>query len=207
MYFIKLGKFSSIIFSNIISSLVSLFFLWDSYSVYVNEPNNVSYRLFTLFIINLLPWSSWQLSCLRVCSFFVLPAQICYWINPVKFLRFYLFIFSDGGGREKDRKRNINVRENHRSVASCAHHNQGPCSDWGPNLQPTHVSLLGIELATFNFAGWHPTKWAILVRAVPWIFNFSYFTFQLLYFCLVSFYIFCFIHISIMFKHLFLDFL
>ena len=56
-------------------------------------------------------------------------------INPFKidyldyFLRFYLFL-ERGEGREKERERNINVREIHPLVASLMHPNQGP------NLQP-----------------------------------------------------------------------
>lgn len=43
-------------------------------------------------------------------------------------------------------------RQEHRSVAYCT------CPYWGPNLQPTHVSLPGIELITFRFTGGHTTN-------------------------------------------------
>ena len=36
---------------------------------------------------------------------------------------------------------------------------------WGPGLQPKHVTLLGIKLVIFGFAGWHSIHWAILARA------------------------------------------
>ena len=44
-------------------------------------------------------------------------------------LRFYLFIFREGKGRE----RNIDVREKHRSFVSCMR------PDQGPNPQPRGV--------------------------------------------------------------------
>ena len=46
---------------------------------------------------------------------------------------FMYFIFG-GEGREKERKRNIYMREKHGLVASYVH------PDQGPNLQPRHVS-------------------------------------------------------------------
>ena len=57
----------------------------------------------------------------------------------------YLFIYffrDRGEGKEKDMERNINVREKHRSVASCTCPtrdqtcNPGTCPDWESNLQP-----------------------------------------------------------------------
>ena len=57
------------------------------------------------------------------------------------FKRFYLFL-ERGEGREKDRERNIDVREIHQSVASRTPpsgdlaHNPGMCPDWEWNLQP-----------------------------------------------------------------------
>ena len=52
------------------------------------------------------------------------------------FLRFYLFIFRQRGGREKEKERNINVWL--------------PLTRplWGPRLQPRHVPWLGTEPAT-----------------------------------------------------------
>ena len=44
-----------------------------------------------------------------------------------------LIDFRDGGGRERERERNIDVGEKHRSVACHMH------SDQGPNMQPRHV--------------------------------------------------------------------
>ena len=59
------------------------------------------------------------------------------------YLRFYLFL-EGGEWREKERERNINVREKHQSVASCM------CLHQRPNLQPRHMPWLGIELVTFT---------------------------------------------------------
>ena len=39
----------------------------------------------------------------------------------------------EGDGGERERKRNIDMREKHPLVASCTH------PDWGPNLQPRDV--------------------------------------------------------------------
>ena len=55
-----------------------------------------------------------------------------------------LLILERGEGRERERERDINVREKHGSVASCT------CPNWGLNLQPWHLSWLGIEAMTFS---------------------------------------------------------
>ena len=57
--------------------------------------------------------------------------------------RFYFFIFR-GEGREKERERN-DVREKHRSVASCLYLEREP----NLQLQPRNVPQLGIEPVTF----------------------------------------------------------
>ena len=60
-----------------------------------------------------------------------------------------LFIYFLREGREgKERERNVDIWEKHRSVASCTCPNQGP----GP--QPRYVPWSGIELVTFCFLGW-----------------------------------------------------
>ena len=64
-----------------------------------------------------------------------------------------------GEGKEKERERNIKVWEKHWLVASLMSSNQGP------NPQPKHVPWLGIEPATFCFAGRCPNNWATAVRA------------------------------------------
>ena len=61
--------------------------------------------------------------------------------------RFYLFTFRDRG-REGENEGNTDVREKHRSVAS--HMLPDPKSNW----------------QHFCFAGWCPTNWATLVRAL-----------------------------------------
>ena len=84
------------------------------------------------------------------CQFFVFTYLLTYLLT-------YLFLES-GEGRAKGRE-NINVREKHRLVASRIY------PDQRLNPQPRHVPWLGIELLTFHFAGWCPTKWATPVRA------------------------------------------
>ena len=82
------------------------------------------------------------------------------------FLEKILFIFRDRkreGEREKERI--INMWEKHRWVAS----HMPPNRTW-PAL--THVPWLGIEPATFHFAGWYPTNWAMPARATMKILGF-----------------------------------
>ena len=59
-----------------------------------------------------------------------------------------MLILERGVGRE----RNIDVREKHQLVASCTWPNRGP------DLQPRHVSWLGIKSATFQFMGWRSNQ-------------------------------------------------
>ena len=61
----------------------------------------------------------WSISQEHMWDFFVL---FC--------VRFYLFIFREGEGKEKERGRNISVREKHQSVASQRH------PDWELNRWP-----------------------------------------------------------------------
>ena len=70
---------------------------------------------------------------------------------------FRILFILDGG---KGRGRNIDVREQHPSVASRTHH------DWGPNPQPS-LCPDWIQPETFHFVGWHTTNWATPVRAKP----------------------------------------
>ena len=70
-----------------------------------------------------------------------------------------LFILARGEGRQKEREREIDVREKHRLVVS------GTCPNQGLNLQPRHVPWPGIEPVTLRFVGWCPTNWATLARA------------------------------------------
>ena len=73
------------------------------------------------------------------------------------FLRFYLFTFRKRG-RKGERE-----GEQHRCI------NWLPLShapNWGPGPQPRHMPWLGIELATFQFAGQHSIHWATPARAI-----------------------------------------
>ena len=74
--------------------------------------------------------------------------------------RFYLFL-ERGEGRDKEKERNTDMREKHRSVAS------GTCPNQGLNLQLRHVSWLGIKPVTFHF---EPTEthWSGLIL---WVFH------------------------------------
>ena len=56
-------------------------------------------------------------------------------------------ILERGEGREKERERNINVREKYGSVASQTR------PDQGPNLQSKHVPWVGINTATLSHTG------------------------------------------------------
>ena len=78
-----------------------------------------------------------------------------------RFLFIYLNIVvsREKEGREKEKERNIDVREKHQSVASHIHSNRGP------NLQPRRVPWLGTEPATLWSTEQCPTHWATLVRA------------------------------------------
>ena len=51
----------------------------------------------------------------------------------ILFLRFCLFIFREWGTREKKRERDIDVQET--SISYLSH-----VPNWGPGLQPRHVS-------------------------------------------------------------------
>ena len=66
----------------------------------------------------------------------------------------YLFL-ERGEWRERERERNINVREKYWSAASHRDPDQGP----------GHAAWPGIKLATFCFAGRCPAIWATSVRA------------------------------------------
>ena len=75
------------------------------------------------------------------------------WIRSFFKIFFFSLILERGGGREKERERNINVREKHQSTASCMYPNLQ-----GMNLQPRHVPCLGIKPATLRSAWWHSTN-------------------------------------------------
>ena len=58
-------------------------------------------------------------------------------------------------GKEKERERNINVREKLWLVICHT------CPEWGPNPQSRQEPWLGITMVTFHFVRWHQTHWAI----------------------------------------------
>ena len=70
-------------------------------------------------------------------------------------IAFFFFSREKGGGREGEKE-----QEKHLLAASRM------CPDWGLNPQPRHLPWPGIELATFHFVGWCPTKWATAVGAI-----------------------------------------
>ena len=72
--------------------------------------------------------------------------------------RFYLFL-KRVERREKERDRNISVREKHLLVASCT------CPDQGLNPQPRHVPWPGMDPVIFHFVERCPHNWVTLIRA------------------------------------------
>ena len=70
-----------------------------------------------------------------------------------------LFIFRERG-KEGEREREKHWCERATSTSCLLH-----TPNWGPALQPSHVSWLGIEPATFGFGEWCLTHWATRVRA------------------------------------------
>ena len=77
------------------------------------------------------------------------------------FLKYFIYLFLEKREwRDKERERNIDVREKHQLVVSLT------LPDQGPNVQPRHVPWPGIKPVTFLYAGWCPTNWATPVRAV-----------------------------------------
>ena len=74
-------------------------------------------------------------------------------------LKDFIYIFlKRGEGRDKERERNVDVKENHWSAASLMRPN------WRPNPQPRHVLWPGIEPVAFHFVGRQPANRATLVR-------------------------------------------
>ena len=75
----------------------------------------------------------------------------------VLFFKDFIYLFFRGEGREKERERNIDVREKHHLAAS----HTGPSQVWIP--QPRH--LPGIKLVTFHFAEQCSANGVTTVRA------------------------------------------
>ena len=94
------------------------------------------------------------------------------------FLRFYLFTVKErGGGREKERERNMDVWGD--TSIGCLSH----APNWRLSLRPGHVPQLGIEQETGWFKGQHSVHWTIPART-QWgtstnfcriVFNFKWF--------------------------------
>ena len=71
-------------------------------------------------------------------------------------LRTCLLILERGERWERERERNIDVREEHWLLASCM------CPNWGINPQPRHVPWPGIKPMTFWFTGPHQPGWVLI---------------------------------------------
>ena len=99
---------------------------------------------------------SFDISHSRSWSLISLPLNVSWtWWLLKKKKRFYLFIFREGGGKEK-----------HQCVRDI---DQLPLTspNWGPGLQPRHVPWLGNQRPfRQSFAGRSPTHWATLVKAL-----------------------------------------
>ena len=80
-------------------------------------------------------------------------------------INFFIFSFhflEKGEGRDKERDvcLNVDVREKHWLI------DFHKCPDHGLNPQPRHMPWLRTKQVTFWFAGWCPTNYAKLVRAI-----------------------------------------
>ena len=109
------------------------------------EPRLTNYKVCSFLLYDI---TSPGLYLLHLSNIYVL---IWHYIFIASFFKIYLFLVRGKGGRKT--RRNISVKEkHHQSIASSM------CLHRGPNLQLRHVPWPGIELTTFHFAGWHPTK-------------------------------------------------
>ena len=72
----------------------------------------------------------------------------------MSFVYNFIYLFLERGTGGEKRERNISALEKHQLGASPTPPN------WGPGPQPRHMPQRGIELATFQLAGWHPVHWA-----------------------------------------------
>ena len=113
----------------------------------------VNLILLYLFAYSMLPFTYLIVSQTKM-------SQTELWITLLHFSKIYFstsvhfkkkdFIYSliEGEGREKERERNIEVREKYQSVASrmCPNYNPGMCPE--QEMKP----------ATFRFVEWHPTN-------------------------------------------------
>ena len=92
---------------------------------------------------------------IQYCGYFVtqIVAALAIGRSLIGFCVFFLFFSPKRGeGREKERERDIN---------GCLLR----VPNWGPGLQPRHVTWLGIEPSTLCFAGQHSIHWATPARA------------------------------------------
>ena len=81
----------------------------------------------------------------------------CYVMTII--VSFFVFFFNVSWfqrERERKRKRNTDVKKKYWFVASHTH------PDWGANLQPRYVPLLGIEPPTF----WYAAQWSTLAKVI-----------------------------------------
>ena len=71
------------------------------------------------------------------------------------FFKDFIYLFLERGkGKEREKEGNISVRLPLGALS------------WGPGLQPRHVPLLGIDLATLWFIGLNSIYWATPARAL-----------------------------------------
>ena len=127
------------------------------------------FRLFPFNVI--IDMLGFDLPCYSLKSILVVfPTCLIDFLFPLPTFSSFSFVFLDfiylflekGREGEREGEKQRCVRE---TSIGCLWHTP----DWGPGLQPRPVLWLGIELATFHFAGRSPTNWTTPVRAFFWM--------------------------------------
>ena len=99
-------------------------------------------------------------------------AQVLVILTELRFIltQGYVLLILESDGERERKKKNTDVRDKHRSVASSTH------PDRGLNPQPRHMPWPGITPATFWCTGQHCNKLSHPVRATDSTFILSWYT-------------------------------
>ena len=99
-------------------------------------------------------------------------AQVLVILTELRFIltQGYVLLILESDGERERKKKNTDVRDKHRSVASSTH------PDRGLNPQPRHMPWPGITPATFWCTGQHCNKLGHPVRATDSTFILSWYT-------------------------------